>query len=60
MAIKERTQKDFIKTALRVPPDLHSALHKAAAEAERGFNAEILFRLRQSFKGARTPPAPTP
>jgi predicted HicB family RNase H-like nuclease len=47
------TQKDFIKTALRVPPDLHADLHKAAAQAERGFNAEILFRLRQSFKGRR-------
>ncbi|CAN7680827.1 Arc family DNA-binding protein [Pseudorhodoferax sp. LjRoot39] len=42
-----------MKTALRLPPDLHGELHAAAAEAERGFNAEILFRLRQSFKGRK-------
>ncbi|MBT2333593.1 toxin-antitoxin system HicB family antitoxin [Variovorax paradoxus] len=42
-----------MKTALRVPPDLHRALHEAATEAERTFNAEILHRLRSTFKGKR-------
>jgi len=48
------TQKDFVKTALRVPPDLHRALHEAAVESERTFNAEILHRLRSTFKAKRT------
>lgn len=43
------TQKDFVKTALRLPPDLHTALHQAAAAAERTFNAELIHRLRTSF-----------
>lgn len=47
------TQKDFVKTALRVPPDLHRALHEAAVESERTFNAEILHRLRSTFKAKR-------
>jgi hypothetical protein len=46
-------QEDFVKTALRLPRDLHAAIHEAAREGERGFNAEILFRLRQSFKSRR-------
>lgn len=42
-------QDDYIRTALRVPPDLHKALHKAAEESGKSFNAEILVRLRESF-----------
>lgn len=48
-----KTQHSYVKTALRLPPDLHAELHMAAEAAERGFNAEILFRLRKSFKGRR-------
>ncbi|ATA55198.1 hypothetical protein CKY39_19755 [Variovorax boronicumulans] len=47
------TQKDFVKTALRLPPDLHASLHESAKESERTFNAEILHRLRSTFKGKR-------
>lgn len=54
------TQKDFIKTALRVPRDLHAALHESAAESERTFNAEILHRLRSTFKAKRKAPKETP
>lgn len=43
------TQKDYVKTALRLPPGLHSAIRQAAAQSERGFNAEVLFRLRCSI-----------
>lgn len=49
MRPKTYSQKDFVKTALRLPPDLHAALHTAAHQAERGFNAEILHRLRSTF-----------
>lgn len=44
------TQDDFIRTALRVPPDLHKAIHEAASAANRTFNAEIVARLSQSFE----------
>lgn len=54
------TQKDFVKTALRLPPDLHAALHESAAESERTFNAEILYRLRSTFKAKRTQQPATP
>lgn len=50
----EPKQQDYIKTALRLPRDLHAEIHQAAREGERGFNAEILFRLRQSFKERRS------
>jgi len=49
-----KTQADFVKTALRMPPDLHRQVHEAADVADRTFNAEILHRLRESFKGKRT------
>lgn len=44
------TQKDFVKTALRLPPELHQAIHDARKGSERTFNAEILFRLRSTFQ----------
>ena len=43
-------QDDYIRTALRLPKDLHEKLHSAAAENERGFNQEILARLAASFE----------
>lgn len=43
------TQDDFIRTALRVPPDLHKLLHRAATTSNRTFNAEIIARLQSSF-----------
>jgi len=45
-------QDDFIRTALRVPPALHKALHESASAANRTFNAEILARLQASFDTA--------
>lgn len=43
------TQDDYIRTALRVPPDLHAQLHEAAKVNNRTFNAEIVARLQASF-----------
>lgn len=45
-------QDDFIRTALRVPPALHKALHESASTANRTFNAEIIARLQASFDTA--------
>jgi hypothetical protein len=44
------TQDDYIRTALRVPPDLHAQIHESAKENNRTFNAEIVARLRGSFE----------
>lgn len=54
MTIKKSTQKDYVKTALRLPPDLHAALHEAAEEGERTYNGEIVSRLRSTFKAKRS------
>lgn len=43
-------QDDFIRTALRLPPDLHRAIHEASDAAQRSFNAEIISRLSASFE----------
>jgi Arc-like DNA binding domain len=43
------TQDDYIRTALRVPADLHKAIHASAAAGNRTFNAEIIARLQSSF-----------
>ena len=45
------TQDDYIRTALRVPPDLHAKIHESAKENNRTFNAEIVARLEQTFSG---------
>ena len=47
-------QDDYIRTALRVPPDLHKALHAAADESGKSFNAEIIGRLQASFQNFET------
>lgn len=43
------TQDDYIRTALRVPPELHAQLHEAAKANNRTFNSEIVARLERSF-----------
>ncbi|MGJ7484312.1 Arc family DNA-binding protein [Variovorax sp. LT2P21] len=35
-------QSEFIKTALRLPPALHAAVHASAEEAGRSYNAELI------------------
>ncbi len=39
------SQKNYIKTALRLPPELHQDLFDAAEKNGRSLNAEILARL---------------
>ena len=43
------TQDDYIRTALRVPPDLHAQIHEHAKSNNRTFNAEIVARLQASM-----------
>ena len=43
------SQDNFVRTALRVPQELHKKLHEAAVASNRTFNAEIVDRLERSF-----------
>ncbi|MGI4847557.1 MAG: Arc family DNA-binding protein [Janthinobacterium lividum] len=43
-------QDDFIKTALRLPRDLHSEVQESAEKNGRSMNAEIIARLEQASR----------
>jgi hypothetical protein len=43
-------QDDYIRTALRVPPDLHKRIHEESDKSGKSFNAEIIDRLQKSFE----------
>ncbi|HEX8610190.1 MAG TPA: Arc family DNA-binding protein [Telluria sp.] len=43
---KKTTQAEFIKTALRLPPDLHAEIRAEAERNGHSMNTEILVRLR--------------
>lgn len=42
-------QDEYIRTALRLPPELHQRIHQAADKAGRSFNAELIARISGSF-----------
>ena len=46
--IKKLDQTDYVKTTLRLPPDLHKELLAEAERAGRSLNAEILARLQSN------------
>ncbi|MCR8961181.1 Arc family DNA-binding protein [Variovorax sp. S2] len=48
-------QKNFVKTALRLPPEVHEAMHAAAQASGRSYNAEIVSRLEASLAQAAAP-----
>lgn len=52
-------QQGYVKTALRLPPQLHAALHQAAEQSGRSFNAELVSRLESTFASTEinAPPA---
>tara|TARA_B100001105_G_scaffold236652_1_gene212619 strand:+ start:24236 stop:24409 length:174 start_codon:yes stop_codon:yes gene_type:complete len=43
------TQDDYAKTALRLPRDLHRAVHEAAKQQDRSFNGQIVALLRAAL-----------
>lgn len=53
------TQDDYIRTALRVPPELHAQIHASAKANNRTFNAEIVARLEESFSAKASAPMST-
>lgn len=44
--IQKKAQQGYIKTAVRLPPDLHAEIQDAAARNGRSMNAEIVARLQ--------------
>lgn len=52
---RKTTQADFVKTALRLPPDLHAKIHASAKHAGRTYNAELISRLEDSFSARPRP-----
>lgn len=51
--IQKSKQDDFVRTALRLPPDLHKAIKAAGDLNGWGMNVEILIRLRASTLEAK-------
>lgn len=43
-----QTQADWVKTALRMPRDLHADVHAEAKRQDRTFNGQIVAALRQN------------
>lgn len=48
-------QDEYMKTALRLPRDLHAKLMDAAETTGKSLNAEMIARLTESFAGAHSP-----
>lgn len=42
-------QDDYMKTALRLPRDVHARIQEAATSNGRSMNAEMVARLQESF-----------
>jgi hypothetical protein len=49
-----KPQDDYIKTALRLPPELHAEIKSAAEYHGRSMNAEIIARLAGTSASAAT------
>lgn len=43
-------QKNFVKTALRLPPELHAAVHESAQKNGRSYNAELVELIQRSLR----------
>lgn len=51
-----KNQDDHIKTALRLPRELHTRIQEFAQINERSMNAEIVARLQSSFNDRSSEP----
>lgn len=52
-----QTQADWVKTALRLPRDLHRDVHEDAKRNDRTFNSQIVATLRQATPPSAAEPA---
>jgi hypothetical protein len=53
--IKPSTQDNYIRTALRLPRDLHQRVQEDAERNGRTMNAEIIARLASDYAGVTLP-----
>lgn len=44
-----KPQDEYVKTALRLPKELHRKLHESAKENGRSYNSEIISRLETTY-----------
>lgn len=42
-------QINYVKTALRLPKEVHKAIHTARLQSDRSFNSEIIHQLRKAY-----------
>lgn len=49
------TQKDWARSGIRIPRDLHQQVHEAALQEGRTFNSQLLTFIREGVQ-ARTKP----
>lgn len=52
MAAKQAT---YIKTAIRMPPDLHKVVHESAKAQDRTFNGQLLAMLKEAAQQPKQP-----
>ena len=45
---EKRGKREYVATAIRLPPDVHAAVHEAAKQQERSFNGQIVATLRSA------------
>jgi hypothetical protein len=48
-------QADFVKTALRMPPELHKAIHELAKQQDRTYNGQMLAMLKEMTQQQNQP-----
>lgn len=48
-----KSQDEYARTALRLPKDLHQAVHEAAKAQDRSFNGQIIAVLRAAMNAGR-------
>lgn len=51
-----QTQADWVKTALRLPRELHRDVHTEAKRQDRTFNGQIVATLRQNIPAKEQQP----
>lgn len=45
----KRCKQDYRSTAIRLPPEVHAAVHEAARAQERSFNGQVVATLRAAL-----------
>ena len=52
-------QDDYVKTGIRMPPDLHKVIHEMAKEQDRTYNGQMLAMLKEAANQHNQPQGAT-